>query len=127
MNERDIFIGALQLDPVNRPAYLDRECSGNPGVRERVDALMQAFGEAGSFLQQPAGGDLATLEDRDVGRPAPREVERGRQAEGARANDHHGGSCGHPAMSCGAQVVPGSRRGAVPRRGRVPRRGAIPR
>ena len=32
MNERDIFINALQKDPSERPAYLDEACRAKPGI-----------------------------------------------------------------------------------------------
>ena len=35
MNERDVFINALQKDPSERPAYLDEACAANPALRRR--------------------------------------------------------------------------------------------
>jgi serine/threonine protein kinase len=59
MNERDLFMAAVQLeDPGERRAYLDQACGHEAGLRQRVEALLQAFEQAGSFLQQPA--DAAT-------------------------------------------------------------------
>src|SRR5262249_53597651 len=52
---RDVFIAALQIEePAERSAYLDRECGGDAALRQRVEALLAALGQAGSFLQQPA-------------------------------------------------------------------------
>jgi tetratricopeptide (TPR) repeat protein/predicted Ser/Thr protein kinase len=52
VNERDLFMAALQIeDPSERCAYLDEASSGQAGLRERVEALLQAFEQAGSFLQ----------------------------------------------------------------------------
>jgi WD40 repeat protein/serine/threonine protein kinase len=59
----------LQLQSTDRAAYLDRECRSNPGMRDRVDALMQAFGDAGSFLNQAAAGALLTLDQTPSERP----------------------------------------------------------
>ena len=54
MTERDLFIAALQIDDAaERAAYLDKACGGNADFRQRCDALLAAFGQAGSFLQQP--------------------------------------------------------------------------
>jgi len=53
VNERDIFIAAVQIaDPANRAAYLDKACADAPDLRRRADALLDAFEQAGSFLQQ---------------------------------------------------------------------------
>ena len=50
-----IFVEALDLaDDVERAAYLERICAGSPGVRTRVEALLAAIGQAGSFLETPA-------------------------------------------------------------------------
>ena len=68
-----IFVEALDLaTDAERAAYLDRACAGSPDVRARVEALLAAIGQAGSFLETPAlareasrepgaGADSATL------------------------------------------------------------------
>jgi WD40 repeat protein/serine/threonine protein kinase len=54
MNERDLFMAALQVeDAAERAAYLKRACAGDDALRQRVDALLAALEQAGSFLQQP--------------------------------------------------------------------------
>lgn len=54
MNERDVFIGALQKDnPVERAAYLEGACSRDAGLRQRVERLLKLHAEAGGFLEQP--------------------------------------------------------------------------
>ncbi len=41
MNELDLFVAAVAItDPAGRAAFLDRECSGNPTRRQRLDALI---------------------------------------------------------------------------------------
>jgi len=61
MNERDLFMAALQIeDAAERSAYLDRACPGEAAPRQRVEALLAAFDQAGSFLQQPAADPGAT-------------------------------------------------------------------
>src|SRR5262245_1768265 len=61
MNERDLFMAALQVEAAaERSAYLDRECAGDAALRQRVEVLLAAFEQAGSFLQQPAGDPVAT-------------------------------------------------------------------
>ncbi|HEY2154584.1 MAG TPA: serine/threonine-protein kinase, partial [Isosphaeraceae bacterium] len=50
-----IFVEALDLTTdAERAAYLDRAAAGSPGVRARVEALLAAIGQAGSFLETPA-------------------------------------------------------------------------
>ena len=56
MKERDLFIAAIQIeDAQGRSAYLDQACGGDAGLRRRVEALLVASGQAGSFLQEPVG------------------------------------------------------------------------
>src|SRR5262245_24410265 len=61
VNERDLFIAALQIDDAaQRSAYLDKACGADADLRHRVDVLLKAFPQAGSFLQQPAASPDAT-------------------------------------------------------------------
>jgi serine/threonine protein kinase len=54
MNERDIFIGALQQkNPVERQAYLADACGTDGLLRDRVETLLQVHERAGSFLEKP--------------------------------------------------------------------------
>lgn len=56
MSERSLFLTLLAIpDPVERAAYLDRECCGNPALRSEVESLLRAHEEAGSFMGRPAG------------------------------------------------------------------------
>ena len=51
-----IFVAALGLESAEeRNAYLDAACAGDAERRMRVDALLRAYDDAGSFMQQPAG------------------------------------------------------------------------
>jgi tetratricopeptide (TPR) repeat protein/serine/threonine protein kinase len=64
MSERDIFDAALAIDdPVQRAAYLDRVCAGDPGLREHLDGLLSMHGQVGSFLEAPALAVVATIDD----------------------------------------------------------------
>jgi hypothetical protein len=60
MNDRDLFIGALQRpDPAERQAYLAEACGGDVALRQRVEGLLEVHERAGSFLERPvveAGG-----------------------------------------------------------------------
>jgi WD40 repeat protein len=58
-----IFVEALDLaSEAERAAYLERACAGSRGVRARVEALLAAFGQAGSFLETPALARAASRE-----------------------------------------------------------------
>ena len=62
VNERDLFIAAVQLDnDAQRAAFLKETCAEDSALRHRVEALMHAFGKAGSFLQQPATGHVGNI------------------------------------------------------------------
>ncbi len=51
-----IFVEALgKLLPDERRAFLDAACEGDPDRRRRVEALLKAYDDAGSFLQHAAG------------------------------------------------------------------------
>jgi hypothetical protein len=82
-----IFVEALDLaTDAERAAYLERACAGSPGARARVEALLAAIGQAGSFLESPAqareasrelgaGGDSPTLAIEAVAEDAPGRIE----------------------------------------------------
>jgi len=54
MNERDLFIAALQIDdPAERAAYLDQACGGDNELRKRLDALLAAHDRPASALVRP--------------------------------------------------------------------------
>src|SRR5262245_54584719 len=46
-------LAAEAPDPAARGALLDRECAGDPALRDRVEALLRAHDAAGSFLARP--------------------------------------------------------------------------
>ena len=51
---RAIFERALEIvSHAERQAYLDEACAGQPELREKVDALLKAHVDAGSFLANP--------------------------------------------------------------------------
>jgi hypothetical protein len=69
MSERDVFTAARQItDPAARSAYLNEACHGDPALRGRVEALLQAYGQPDSLLDAPAaalpdaGGAATRLE-----------------------------------------------------------------
>jgi eukaryotic-like serine/threonine-protein kinase len=57
MNERDIFMVALEREALaDRRAYVAEACQGDEGLRQGVEALLEAHERAGSFLASPAVG-----------------------------------------------------------------------
>jgi WD40 repeat protein len=49
-----VFDKALEIQsPAERQAYLDAECAEAPTLRQKVEALLKAYAEAGSFLESP--------------------------------------------------------------------------
>ena len=57
-----IFMSALEKgSPAERQAFLDEACGDQPEIRARVEALLRADSDAGSFLARPASGMDATL------------------------------------------------------------------
>jgi serine/threonine protein kinase len=52
MTEREIFIAARQLlDPIERDAYLDKACSGDPELHGRIVDLLAEQQQLGSFME----------------------------------------------------------------------------
>ena len=50
-----IFFAALEKgSPPERAAYLDEACAGDPDCRRRVEKMLAAQAQAGSFLESPA-------------------------------------------------------------------------
>jgi len=59
--EMAMFSIARQLPAGQRAAYLDEACAGDAVLRQRVEELLQATEEAGSFLENPASGPGGTI------------------------------------------------------------------
>jgi serine/threonine protein kinase len=60
MNERSIFIAALEKDdPAERVAYLDQAC-GDAALRQRIERLLAAHAAAGGILDRPVGPETQT-------------------------------------------------------------------
>jgi serine/threonine protein kinase len=52
-----LFAAAVALPPEERGAYLERECSGDAAMRDRVLALLRAHDRAGHVIDRPVDGD----------------------------------------------------------------------
>jgi eukaryotic-like serine/threonine-protein kinase len=63
LNERELFIAAIQIDePQQRQLYLNQVCQSDPQLLNRIQALIEAFESAGSFLDARAG-DIQETQD----------------------------------------------------------------
>jgi WD40 repeat protein/serine/threonine protein kinase len=55
-----VFLAAVELPAAKRAAVLERECSNDVELRQRVEALLRAHDKPGSFLDKPAVDPGAT-------------------------------------------------------------------
>jgi serine/threonine-protein kinase len=72
MLERDrqieeLFHAALQLEPGQRESFLSGACASDPALRSKVEALISAHEQSGSFLNSPAYDVIAGLIGRQIG------------------------------------------------------------
>src|SRR4051812_27312202 len=71
-----VFCEALEMEPAERAAFLDRACAGNEPLRREVQSLLDAHREVGLFLERPLVeaeclADLAAAEAADSGDALP--------------------------------------------------------
>jgi serine/threonine protein kinase/WD40 repeat protein len=64
MSEETLFHRALERPAGERAAFLDQACAGDAALRRRVEALLRAHDQPGSFLAKPALDPAATGEPR---------------------------------------------------------------
>jgi hypothetical protein len=58
---QSIFLAALEAaDPADRAALLARECGDDAELRQRIEVLLQAHDQSGSFLDKPAVPPVTT-------------------------------------------------------------------
>src|SRR5207245_2616141 len=63
MNEEALFDQALATPPSARAAFLEEACAGDPGLRQRLEVLLQAHEHPGSFLRGPAPALAGTVDE----------------------------------------------------------------
>jgi eukaryotic-like serine/threonine-protein kinase len=63
--QKHLFHAARALAPAERANFLDEACGGDADLRQEVESLLQAHGEAGDFLSRPIQPD--TLADGNGG------------------------------------------------------------
>lgn len=62
-----VFFAALEKSSSQeRAAYLDQACAGNPDLRRRVEKMLAAQAQAGSFLEEPAANPAATVAEQPL-------------------------------------------------------------
>src|SRR6266705_3052563 len=66
---REIFVAALKRAPDQWQAYLNEACADDTALRDRVQNLLVAHREAGSFLQPAGVGLTATIDEPVTERP----------------------------------------------------------
>ncbi len=54
-----LFTSAVELNPLERAAFLDSACAGDPGLRSEIESLLAADERAGRFIEKPALEALA--------------------------------------------------------------------
>jgi serine/threonine protein kinase/Flp pilus assembly protein TadD len=65
-----VFFAALEKgSPGQRAAYLDEACAHDSDLRRRVEKMLAAQAQAGSFLEQPAAVPAATIDEPISERP----------------------------------------------------------
>jgi serine/threonine protein kinase/tetratricopeptide (TPR) repeat protein len=70
MSERSIFVAALEVDdPVQRAAYIERACAGDPALRSHVEELLKAHQQPGPFMDRPAHDRVGTSDEPITERP----------------------------------------------------------
>ena len=57
MDEERCFHLALEMPTGERRAFLDRACAGDAALRQRLEVLLRAHEDPGSFLGRPAAGE----------------------------------------------------------------------
>ena len=57
-----LFDAAVELEPSDRQAFLDRSCGpDDDDLRREVESLLASADDSESFLEQPAAGQVASL------------------------------------------------------------------
>lgn len=52
---KEVFEGALECDPAERNAFLEKACTGNQTIKQEVDSLLAAHEQDSGFMNTPVG------------------------------------------------------------------------
>jgi WD40 repeat protein/serine/threonine protein kinase len=69
MNQETLFHVALEKPASERAAFLDQACAGDPVLRQRLEVLLHAHENPGSFLEVPGPAMVATVDAPVTERP----------------------------------------------------------
>ncbi len=70
-----VLQGALDRPPAERDSFLDDVCAGDEGLKEEANSLINAYDEAGDFIEQPAiAQDARVLIGREQDQRIGREI-----------------------------------------------------
>ena len=58
---KTVFDAALEIEPSNRAKFLDETCLEDAELRTDVQKLIDSFEVAGSFIEEPAANEVASL------------------------------------------------------------------
>jgi hypothetical protein len=64
-SEQTIFLAAVDKDPAERAAFLDKACAGDAKLKRRVESLLRHHTKAHGFLDVPALEQLAVAASRE--------------------------------------------------------------
>src|SRR5512136_1084726 len=59
----EIFHAALNCEPDQLGAFLDKACSDDEILRRKVEELLAAHRDAGTFIERPVAGSITTVLD----------------------------------------------------------------
>ncbi|HEU4509774.1 MAG TPA: protein kinase [Pyrinomonadaceae bacterium] len=65
---KELFEAALELEPAQRAAFIQREGAGDEGVKKEVESLLSSYEKAPSFMDTPAAENLSTAPQLSAGR-----------------------------------------------------------
>src|SRR6266403_1158468 len=65
--EIDLFAAAIELPVAERAAYLDRACSGDPDLRQRVEGMLKEHDDLGDFPEKRPSKGAAQGGPRGIG------------------------------------------------------------
>ena len=51
---KELFEAAVDLDPNQRAAFLEKECGGDEALRSEIESLLKSDEQTGGFIEQPA-------------------------------------------------------------------------
>jgi hypothetical protein len=63
---KELFLAVLEVAPADRVAWLERECSGEAGLRQQLNLMLEAHDAPHSLLDQPAMAEPGATIDQPI-------------------------------------------------------------